>query len=67
MTIFLNNHPIDLPNNHMTIEDLLLWKEIKTQGTAVAINDKLLRKDAWNVTKIEDMMRVSIITAAFGG
>ena len=67
MKIFLNNEPISLPNDHMTVKDLLDWKGTKPQGTAVAINDKLILKDKWAVTKLEDLMNVTIISAAFGG
>lgn len=67
MTIFLNNEPVSLPNDYMTVEDLLVFRGIKPQGTAVAINDKLLRKEQWKLTKLENLMQLTIITAAFGG
>lgn len=67
MTIFFNNEPLNLPKEILTVEDLLKWKDIKHQGTAVAINEKLLRKDQWGITQLQDLMNVSVITAAFGG
>ncbi|MCH5223072.1 MAG: sulfur carrier protein ThiS [Muribaculaceae bacterium] len=67
MKIYLNNELIDLPNDYMTVEDLLKWKNISEQGTAVAINDKLLLKKDWPVKNLQDLMRVTVISAAFGG
>lgn len=67
MKIYLNNELIDLPNDYMTVEDLLKWKNISEQGTAVAINDKLLLKKDWPVNNLQDLMRVTVISAAFGG
>ena len=67
MKIYLNNQLIDLPNDYMSVQDLLKWKNISEQGTAVALNDKLLLKKDWPIKYLEDLMRVTVISAAFGG
>lgn len=67
MNILLNNIPTPLPRDFMTVEDLVKWKGIKPSGTAVAVNDKIIRKELWNLTKLSDLDRVTIISAAFGG
>lgn len=67
MNILLNNIPTPLPRDFMTVEDLVEWKGIKPSGTAVAVNDKIIRKELWNLTKLSDLDRVTIISAAFGG
>lgn len=67
MNIILNNIPTPLPSDYMTIEDLAKWKNIKPTGTAIALNDKIVRKESWNLTRLSDMDRVTIISAAFGG
>lgn len=67
MKIFLNNELISLPNDYMTVKDLIKWKGIGEQGTAVAIDDKLIKKMAWGVTKLTPMCHVTLISAAFGG
>ena len=67
MTIFYNNNPENLPCDSMTVEDLATLKNIPQQGTAIAINDKLIKRDQWSVTPLKDLDRVTIITAAFGG
>lgn len=67
MTIFLNDVPIEIPGELMTVKDLLKWKEIQEQGTAVAVNDKLIKHDQWPVKNLKELDRITIINAAFGG
>lgn len=67
MIITLNNQPIEIPEGVKTVSDLMKLKNISTQGTAIALNDKLLLKKDWDVKNLEDMMNVTIISAAFGG
>lgn len=67
MTIFFNDEPIKLPNDFMTVADLVNWKKISEQGTAIAINDKLIKRDKWNVKELNENDRVTVISAAFGG
>lgn len=67
MNIILNNIPTPLPRDYMTIEDLIKWKGVKIAGTAVALNDRIVRKENWNLTRLSDLDRVTIISAAFGG
>lgn len=67
MNIILNNIPTPLPNDYMTIEDLVKWRGVKPMGTAVALNDRIVRKESWCITRLSDLDRVTIISAAFGG
>lgn len=67
MTIIFNDQNLQTPNDYMTLEDLAKWKNIPQQGSAIAVNDRLIRKDKWGVTQLKDMDRVTVITAAFGG
>lgn len=67
MTIELNNVSEKLPNDYMTISDLVEWKKIPKNGTAIAINDKLVKQENWPVTKLNDFDRVTVISAAYGG
>lgn len=66
-TIFINNNPVTLPEDYMTLSDLVKWRDLNPNGTAIAIGDKIISKDKWPVTKLENHMEVTVITAAFGG
>lgn len=67
MTILLNDNPVVLPNDYMTVEDLVKWKEIPSQGTAIAVNNKLIKQEKWSITKLNDQDQITVISAAFGG
>lgn len=67
MKILLNNIITPLPSDYMTVEELVTWRKIKPQGTAVAINDNIVKKENWHSTRLSDLDRVTIISAAFGG
>ncbi|MCH5231173.1 MAG: sulfur carrier protein ThiS [Muribaculaceae bacterium] len=67
MTILYNNEPLKLPKEHITLADLAEFKQIPQQGSAIALNDRLVKKDLWNVTFLKDLDQVTVITAAFGG
>ncbi len=67
MKILLNNIPTTLPADCFTIADLAAWRNVKPQGTAIALNDNIVKKESWELTKLSDLDRVTIISAAFGG
>lgn len=67
MKVLLNNMITDLPSDLTTVEQLLIHKNIKREGTAVAINDMIVKKADWNRTILHELDRVTIISAAFGG
>lgn len=67
MTIIFNDQPTKLPNDYMTLADLAKWKNVPEQGSAIAVNDKLVKKDLWSVTPLKEMDQITVITAAFGG
>ncbi|MDE5675109.1 MAG: sulfur carrier protein ThiS [Muribaculaceae bacterium] len=67
MKILLNNILTPLPSDHMTVAEFITWKGISQSGTAVAINDHIIRKEMWDTTSFQDLDRVTVISAAFGG
>lgn len=67
MTIELNNKTFELPAECRTIHDLVALKNIPQGGTAISVNDRLVRHADWASTELNDNDRVIIISAAFGG
>lgn len=67
MNIIVNDNPVKLPNDYMTLADFVKWKEITSQGTAIALNNKLVKQEQWPVTNLKEMDQVTVISAAFGG
>lgn len=67
MLIIYNNKHTELPNDFMTLEDLVEWKQIRPQGTAIAVNNNIVTKDQWGAYRLKEMDRITVISAAFGG
>lgn len=67
MKIIFNDSPLSLPSDNFTLEELALLKKIPNQGSAIAVNDKLIKRDLWKTFKLKDLDRVTVITAAYGG
>lgn len=67
MFLIINNITESVPEDIRTVEDVLNWKQIPLDGTAVALNDKLVLARNRVLTKVKDGDRLIIITAAFGG
>ena len=67
MKIYLNDVITDLPSDFMTVGDLLAWKNINPVATAIAVNNRHIRKDKWDSTPLNSNDRVTIINGAFGG
>ena len=67
MKIFINNQHIELPSDEMTVAELIAWRNIPMGGTAITINDRIVRKSDRESTRLSDGDRVVVISAAFGG
>ncbi len=67
MRITINNIPKVIDDIEMNVADLLLMMGIKDNGTAIAVNERLIKKNDRLTTKIMDGDDITIITAAFGG
>ena len=67
MTISYNNEIIVLPEECKTLEDLITLKNVKMQGTAIALNGNIINKSKITETFLSDNDKVIVITAAFGG
>lgn len=67
ITIKINNVKTDLPNDYMNLLELLEWKGITKGGTAVAVNNKIVKHENWSLTHFSEGDTVTVISAAFGG
>lgn len=67
MLIYLNNQPLKLDNDSISVAEFLTFKGIKSSGTAVSLNDRLIPHSKWEETSINKGDRLLIISAAFGG
>ncbi len=67
ISINLNGDTIKLPENIITLKDLMKWKNISEQSTAIAINGVLAKLNKSDLIKLNPMDKIIVITAAFGG
>ncbi len=66
MIIILNGNETEITDN-CTVAQLLISKNIPTSGTAVACNDKVVKKSTHETTILSEGDRVEIIRAVAGG
>ncbi len=66
MEIFLNQVELTLVDGSSLIE-LLAHQKIKPEGIAVAINNRIIVRDMWQTTPLEQGDKVTIIQATYGG
>lgn len=67
MHVRINNKLEDFSEDNLTVEDLVKLKNIPEQGTAIALNGKLIIHSKWGLTKVNENDDLVIISAAFGG
>lgn len=67
MRITVNNQPIDLSEEYLTLKDFLEIRGVMTERTAVALNNKIVTRDKWPLVNISDGDTIMLISAAFGG
>ncbi|MDE6806824.1 MAG: sulfur carrier protein ThiS [Muribaculaceae bacterium] len=66
-SIMLNGVLTALPAEVFTLEQLLTWRNIPTQGTAVAINGRVIPARMHSVTQLNEASNVMVLSAAYGG
>lgn len=67
MKIYINNKPEEISLDNPTLQELLFLKNIPASGTAIAVNNKLVRHTDWTNTVVNPEDSLTIISAAFGG
>lgn len=67
ITVSVNGEAIILPKEISHLSDFITWKKISEKGTAVALNGRIVMKEKWPLTNLNDNDSLTIISAAFGG
>lgn len=66
MKIYINQKEIEVQDN-ISVKELLDMQQIAIEGTAIAIDNKLVPKNEWNDRILTDGDKITIIRATFGG
>ena len=66
MKIYINQKEIEVQDN-ISVKELLDMQQIAIEGTAIAIDNKLVPKNEWNDRILTDGTKITIIRATFGG
>ena len=66
MKIYINQKEIEVQDN-ISVKELLDMQQIAIEGTAIAIDNKLVPKNEWNDRILTDVNKITIIRATFGG
>ncbi len=67
MKLIVNNKEYLTDSNELTVAGLLKEIQSQTAGVAVAVNNKVVRKVAWDTTMLADGDNITVITAVCGG
>ena len=66
MKIYINQKEIEVQDN-ISVKELLDMQQNAIEGTAIAIDNKLVPKNEWNDRILTDGNKITIIRATFGG
>ena len=66
MKIYNNQKEIEVQDS-ISVKELLDMQQIAIEGTAIAIDNKLVPKNEWNDRILTDGNKITIIRATFGG
>ncbi len=66
MKIFINKREVEIASALSVLEFLEL-QDIKPQGIALAINNRIIGRDNWSTTHLNESDNITIIQATYGG
>lgn len=68
MKIYLNDKIIEFAcEAEPTVSRLAEQENIGLRGVALALNDKVVRKNMWDTTLLKEGDKVTVVKIAFGG
>lgn len=66
MKVYVNRTAVEAAEG-TTLSDLLAAQGIAADGTAVAVNNRVVPRDAWTTTILEAEAKITVIRAVCGG
>lgn len=66
MKVYINQNESEVPEG-ITVKELLDRQQIAAEGTAIAIDNKLVPKSEWSDRTLADGDKITLIRATFGG
>ena len=66
MTVFINHSQAETDSG-ATVADVLMQHDMAGDGVAVALDNKVLPRDKWAVTKLYENAKLTVIRAVCGG
>lgn len=66
MTITINSRPVEV-SDAATIADVVASQQLPDRGIAVAVDNRMIRRDDWAATPLHPDAKIIIIKAACGG
>lgn len=66
MKVYINQSETEVPEG-ITVKELLDRQQIAAEGTAIAIDNKLVPKSEWEARTLADGDKITLIRATFGG
>lgn len=66
MKVYINQNETEVPEG-ITVKEWLVRQQIAAEGTAIAIDNKLVPKSEWSNRTLADGDKITLIRATFGG
>ena len=67
MTVEINHKEVDVPEDCLTLGDLLQAQGIDGKGRAIAVDNRVVPRVQWDTFPLADHMKITIIRAVCGG
>lgn len=66
MRVYVNRMPVEIAAS-ATLAELLEVQKIPVDGTAVAVNNRVVPRAEWPTTRLDEEAKVTVIRAVCGG
>lgn len=66
MEVFINRKPV-VADGCASMAELLAREGVAAEGTAVAVNNRVVPRGEWSAVALEEGMKITVVTAVCGG